>query len=68
MSLTYAGVYVMVIGTVLVHVLGISDACSNELAAKVVDYVPAVIGGLMSAIGRYRLGGVSFAGIRQRGY
>ena len=64
MSLTYAGLYVMLAGTFLVQTLGFSEACSNEITSKTVEWAPLTVGAIISAIGRWRLGGVSFAGVR----
>ena len=62
MSLTYAGVYTALIGTFLVNSLGISDACSGEITSKSIEYLPMIIGSVMSLVGRYRLGGVTALG------
>jgi hypothetical protein len=62
-SLTIAGVLVSVLGTVLVKV-GFSDSCSNEI----VQYVPIVIGGVMSWIGRMRVGGLTSLGFKKDGF
>jgi hypothetical protein len=65
MSLTYSGLAVMILGTVLVEKLGFSSTCSNELTAKAVEYAPLLIGGFMGFIGRYRAGGIKWYGARR---
>jgi hypothetical protein len=65
MSLTFGGIWVAVLGTVFVQVFHISDACSTELVSKIVEFAPLATGSVMTAIGRYRLGGVNIAGIRK---
>lgn len=59
-SLTYAGILVAVGGTLLIQA-GFTEACTNEI----VDKVPLLIGGIMAAIGRYRVGGITLAGTRK---
>jgi hypothetical protein len=64
-SLTYGGILTIFIGTFLVNAFGISDACSSELTAKLVEYAPMLIGGFMALIGRFRLGEVTPLGFRK---
>lgn len=56
MSLTYTGIITMIAGTWLVNTLGLSESCSGELTSKAVEYGPLVIGGILSAWGRLRIG------------
>jgi hypothetical protein len=50
----------------LVNTLGISDACSNELTAKAVEYAPMAIGIPMAWIGRVRHGDITMGGWKKR--
>ena len=59
MSLTIIGVIVSVVGTGLVQ-FGFTEGCANEIVA----YLPVVIGGIMSWIGRLRAGDVDVLGRR----
>lgn len=59
-SLTITGVIVSIAGTALVH-YGFSEQCSNEIT----QFVPVIIGGIMSWIGRVRVGGVSKLGFKE---
>lgn len=63
-SLTYTGIIVMVAGTFLVNSLNFSEACSNEITTKGVEYAPLIIGAITAAIGRWRVGGVKWFGSR----
>jgi hypothetical protein len=56
-SLTIGGVLVSILGTVLIQV-GFSEACTNE----VVTMLPVLIGGVMSYVGRFRIGDVDALG------
>lgn len=56
-SLTIAGVVVSIAGTVLVNV-GFSESCTNEI----ITMAPVLVGGIMSYIGRMRMGGVDSLG------
>lgn len=58
-SLTQGGVLVSVVGTALLY-FGFSEQCSNEL----VTVLPVLIGGVMSWVGRVRLGGVGKFGFK----
>jgi hypothetical protein len=64
-SLVFGGVIVSVVGTFLVNSIGLSELCSTEVTAKVTEYLPLVIGGAMSLIGRHRLGGVNAFGVKK---
>lgn len=60
MSLTISGVFVSVIGTLLVK-YGFTEACSSEIITN----VPLIAGGLMAYIGRIRKGDVNLFGVRK---
>lgn len=67
-SLTYAGILVAVVGTFLVQA-GFSESCTSEIVDKaplLLEKVPLIVGGLMAWIGRYRVGGVTLAGFRDK--
>lgn len=59
-SLTQSGVYIAVIGSVLVH-YGFTEACSNEIT----QLVPVIVGGIVSFIGRYRQGDITLSGFKK---
>jgi hypothetical protein len=59
MSLTIIGVIVSVAGAGLIQ-FGFTEGCANEI----VSYLPVVIGGIMSWVGRVRAGGVDVLGRR----
>ncbi len=63
-SLTYAGILTMIAGTWLVNTVGLTDSCATELTAKLTEYAPLIVGGVMAVIGRWRLGGVNVLGVR----
>lgn len=63
-SLTLKGVLVMILGTALVDSLGFTESCATELTAKVLEYAPLLIGGVMAWVGRARLGGVDKFGFK----
>lgn len=63
-SLTLGGVVVAVLGSIIVT-FGFSESCSNEILAKITPLVPVVIGGVMSWVGRKRIGGVSNIGFKK---
>ena len=63
-STTMSGILVMVIGTVLVQNVGLTENCSSEITTKLVEYIPLVVGGVMSWIGRIKAGGVSLGGFK----
>lgn len=62
-SLTTTGILIAVAGPVLLH-FGFSQQCSNE----VVQVVPALIGGVIAQIGRWRAGGITPLGFKKPGY
>lgn len=62
MKLTWGGMAVAVGGFFLVNVLGITDSCSSEVSAKVVQYMPIIGGSLMSLIGGHKLAGRKWYG------
>ena len=64
-SMVIGGVVVSVLGTLLVTGLGFSDSCSNELIAKVMPLLPAVVGGGISYVGRIRQGDVNALGFKK---
>lgn len=59
-SLTITGIVVMVGGTFLME-WGFSESCSGEITSK----IPLILGGVLSWIGRYKAGGITFAGIKK---
>lgn len=63
-SLTLGGVLVMVLGTALVDSLGFTENCATEVTAKVTEYAPLLIGGVMAWWGRVRVGDVSSLGFK----
>lgn len=64
-SLVFGGVIVSIVGTFLVNSIGLSELCSTEITAKMVEYLPLIVGGVMSMIGRHRLGGVNAFGVKK---
>lgn len=54
------GILVSVVGAGLVH-LGFSEGCTSEMLA----YLPVIVGGIVSYIGRVRMGDVTMLGIRK---
>lgn len=64
MSTVYIGILTMVAGTFLVNTVGITEACSTEVTAKLTEYAPLAVGGLIAAWGRFRLGGITAYGTR----
>ncbi len=67
-SLVIGGVIVSVLGTVLVTAFGFTDSCSSEIISKIMPWIPAVIGGGMSYIGRIRIGDVTPLGFKKDRY
>lgn len=64
LSLTISGILVALIGSVVIT-FGFSESCTNEITAKVAPLVPVVIGGIMSWVGRFRMGGISKLGVKK---
>lgn len=60
MSLTISGVAVSVLGSLLVS-FGFSESCSSEI----VTLLPVLAGGVMSYIGRVRMGDVTALGFKK---
>lgn len=60
MSLTISGVAVSVLGSLLVS-FGFSETCSSEI----VTLLPVLAGGVMSYIGRVRMGDVTPLGFKK---
>ncbi len=60
MSLTISGVAVSVLGSLLVS-FGFSETCSSEI----VTLLPVLAGGVMSYIGRVRMGDVTALGFKK---
>jgi hypothetical protein len=59
-SLTITGVIVSIAGTMLVN-YGFSEQCSGELT----QFLPVLIGGAISWIGRFRAGGITTLGFKE---
>lgn len=61
-SLTHTGILVSIVGLVLVNTFGLTDNCSSEITAKLIEYAPVVTGGLMAWIGRMKAKGPTTLG------
>lgn len=59
-SLTQGGVVVSIVGSALMY-FGLSEQCTNEL----ITLAPVLVGGIMSWVGRMRLGGVDKLGFKR---
>lgn len=61
-SLISGGVLVAILGPILINTIGFTEACSNEITGKVVEYIPLLIGGAMSWIGGVKSGAMTKLG------
>ena len=59
-SLTHGGILVMVLGTLAVQYVGLSESCFSELVEK----APLLIGAVMAWIGRLKAGNVNLFGFK----
>ena len=59
-SITYSGIIIAVAGTFLMN-YGFSEVCASEIS----NNIPVVIGGIIAAWGRFRLGGVNALGVKK---
>jgi len=50
-KLTIGGLILAVGGPVIVAALGISDSCGSELAGKLAEFAPVVVGSIAALIG-----------------